>query len=176
MLSIGFLWARALPCKAKWQYLLTFQVSRYCHLALQSRCVLQTETETNRIFKWIVTRTIAPCNISWPGLTWHDPNDPVSMIAEATLRCVCRLLTQDTNVGRRANKQSSETKLSWDNSWSKNQIILTWKSLMMIASSNEVILIKVINPFKPWSSSSTTSRELLSQFSTCSGWWWFDVF
>ena len=33
------------------------------------------------------------------------------------------------------------------------------------------------NPFKPdftLSSSSTTSRELLSQFSTCSGWRWFD--
>ena len=27
----------------------------------------------------------------------------------------------------------------------------------------------------PLSSSSTTSRELLSQFSTCSGWRWFDV-
>ena len=27
----------------------------------------------------------------------------------------------------------------------------------------------------PWSSSSNTSRELLSQFSTCSGWRWFDV-
>ena len=27
----------------------------------------------------------------------------------------------------------------------------------------------------PSSSSSTTSRELLSQFSTCSGWKWFDV-
>ena len=33
------------------------------------------------------------------------------------------------------------------------------------------------NPFKPdftLSSSSTTSRELLSQFSTCSGWKWFE--
>ena len=27
----------------------------------------------------------------------------------------------------------------------------------------------------PLSSSSTTNRELLSQFSTCSGWKWFDV-
>ena len=27
----------------------------------------------------------------------------------------------------------------------------------------------------PLSSSSTTSRELLSQFSTCSGWRWFEV-
>ena len=34
------------------------------------------------------------------------------------------------------------------------------------------------NPFNPdftLSSSSTTSRELLSQFSTCSGWRWFEV-
>ena len=38
--------------------------------------------------------------------------------------------------------------------------------------------IAVINPFKhdfTLPSSSTTSRELLSQFSTCSGWRWFDV-
>ena len=35
-----------------------------------------------------------------------------------------------------------------------------------------------INPFKPdftLSSSSTTSRELLLQFSTCSGWKWLEV-
>ena len=34
------------------------------------------------------------------------------------------------------------------------------------------------NPFRPEFTiviSSTTSRELLSQFSTCSGWRWFDV-
>ena len=31
------------------------------------------------------------------------------------------------------------------------------------------------SPNLPLSSSSTTSRELLSQFSTCSGWRWFDV-
>ena len=38
--------------------------------------------------------------------------------------------------------------------------------------------IKRFNTFNPdftLSSSSTTSRELLSQFSTCSGWRWFEV-
>ena len=40
------------------------------------------------------------------------------------------------------------------------------------------LYVRFINPFKPnftLSSSSTTSRELLSQFSTCSGWRWYDV-
>ena len=40
------------------------------------------------------------------------------------------------------------------------------------------IILLWVNPFKPdftLSSSSTTSRELLSQFSTCSGWRWFNV-
>ena len=39
-------------------------------------------------------------------------------------------------------------------------------------------LIQRFNPFKPdftLSSSSTTSRELLSQFSTWRGWRWFEV-
>ena len=38
----------------------------------------------------------------------------------------------------------------------------------------DVVYLTPINPFKP-ESSSTTSRELLSQFSTCSGWRWLEV-
>ena len=40
-------------------------------------------------------------------------------------------------------------------------------------STRNVLTLSSLN--LPLSSSSTTSRELLSQFSTCSGWRWFDV-
>ena len=48
----------------------------------------------------------------------------------------------------------------------------------MIDSWNWGFRSSMFNPLKPdftLSSSSTTSRELLSQFSTCSGWRWFEV-
>ena len=38
---------------------------------------------------------------------------------------------------------------------------------------NDFLTLSSLN--LPYSSSYTTSRELLSQFSTCSGWRWFDV-
>ena len=41
-----------------------------------------------------------------------------------------------------------------------------------------IVMFQTLDPFRPdftLSFSSTTSRELLSQFSTCSGWRWFDV-
>ena len=48
---------------------------------------------------------------------------------------------------------------SWSTVWE-----LHWNARLTLSSLN-----------LSWSSSSTTSRELLSQFSTCSGWRWFDV-
>ena len=50
-------------------------------------------------------------------------------------------------------------------------LYLSIKSLILGAKC--VLTLSSLN--LPVSSSSTTSRELLSQFSTCSGWRWFDV-
>ena len=68
-----------------------------------------------------------------------------------------------------------------------NRVIFIWPWVVIqvaihISRSNEnqkYIRVEKIhfNPFKPdftLSSSSTTSRELLSQFSTCSGWRWLE--
>ena len=54
-----------------------------------------------------------------------------------------------------------------------------WSKFAKSGWANILLLLSyILNPFKidfTLSSSSTTSRELLSQFSTCSGWIWFDV-
>ena len=42
-------------------------------------------------------------------------------------------------------------------------------------SSTDISALSLSSLKLPLSSSSTTSRELLSQFSTCSGWRWFEV-
>ena len=51
-------------------------------------------------------------------------------------------------------------------SWEKDVYLYTLYLLIVLTLSSLNL---------PLSSSSTTSRELLSQFSTCSGWRWFEV-
>ena len=46
----------SLPCKAKRQYLLTLQVSRYCLLALQSTSPCDLTGSTSRRNRWIISR------------------------------------------------------------------------------------------------------------------------
>ena len=55
-------------------------------------------------------------------------------------------------------------------SYWKNTLIHRWFNL---ANAGSALTLSGLN--LQLSSSSTTSRELLSQFSTCSGWRWFDV-
>ena len=58
-------------------------------------------------------------------------------------------------------------------------VYLFWKILSRVPSYNRlynVIWSLTLSSLSlPLSTSSTTSRELLPQFSTCSGWRWFDV-
>ena len=57
---------------------------------------------------------------------------------------------------------------------SEERLTRAWNGTLVISQvDNTSLILSGLN--LPLSSSSTTSRELLSQFSTCSGWRWFDV-
>ena len=57
----------ALPCKAKRQYLLTCEISRYCLLALLCRAIIS------------ISKVIAWQKVTFAGKTWLDKHDILSL-------------------------------------------------------------------------------------------------